>query len=137
MDLPLHDAHVWRPGLQARAQAIDLGPGRTDLAQQFDLTRVDRVGDRDRVLVKRSSPKYTVLSFCMLASVEGIAGARPSPRPCGSGSNAHPRSISTRRASPYLTHSHTAFRFRLSLRDIEELLFERGVTVTYAPKEVP
>jgi hypothetical protein len=25
----------------------------------------------------------------------------------------------------------------LSLRDIEELLFERGVTVTYAPKEVP
>jgi putative transposase len=29
------------------------------------------------------------------------------------------------------------FRFQLSLRDIEELLFERGVTVTYAPKEVP
>jgi len=28
------------------------------------------------------------------------------------------------------------FRFHLSLRD-EELLFERGVTVTYAPKEVP
>jgi hypothetical protein len=67
----------------------------------------------------------------MLASVEEIAGAWPSPRPCGSGSNAHPRSISTRRASPYLTQSHTAFRFRLSLRDIEELLFERGVTVTY------
>jgi len=29
------------------------------------------------------------------------------------------------------------FRFQLSLRDIDELLFERGVTVTYAPKEVP
>jgi putative transposase len=29
------------------------------------------------------------------------------------------------------------FRFQLSLRDIEELLVERGVTVTYAPKEVP
>ena len=29
------------------------------------------------------------------------------------------------------------FRFQLSLRDLEELLFERGVTVTYAPKEVP
>jgi hypothetical protein len=29
------------------------------------------------------------------------------------------------------------FRFQLSLRDIEELLFERGVIVTYAPKEVP
>jgi putative transposase len=28
------------------------------------------------------------------------------------------------------------FRFQLSLRDIEELLFERGVTVTYVPKEV-
>jgi transposase-like protein len=25
------------------------------------------------------------------------------------------------------------FRFQLSLRDIEELLFERGVIVTYAP----
>jgi len=29
------------------------------------------------------------------------------------------------------------FRFQLSLRDIEELLFERGVIVRYAPKEVP
>jgi putative transposase len=29
------------------------------------------------------------------------------------------------------------FRFQLSLRDIEELLFERGMIVTYAPKEVP
>jgi len=29
------------------------------------------------------------------------------------------------------------FRFQLSLRDIGELLFERGVIVTYAPKEVP
>jgi putative transposase len=29
------------------------------------------------------------------------------------------------------------FRFQLSLRDIEELLFERGVIVSYAPKEVP
>ena len=29
------------------------------------------------------------------------------------------------------------FRFSLSLRDIEELLLERGVVVTYAPKEVP
>jgi putative transposase len=28
-------------------------------------------------------------------------------------------------------------RFQLSLRDIEELLFERGVIVSYAPKEVP
>jgi putative transposase len=28
------------------------------------------------------------------------------------------------------------FRFQLSLRDIEELLFERGVTVSYASKEV-
>jgi hypothetical protein len=28
------------------------------------------------------------------------------------------------------------FRFQLSLRDIEELLIERGVIVTYAPKEV-
>jgi putative transposase len=67
----------------------------------------------------------------MLASVEEIAGARPSPRPCGSDSNANPRSVSTRRASPCLTQSHTAFRFQLSLRGIEELLFERGVTVTY------
>jgi putative transposase len=29
------------------------------------------------------------------------------------------------------------FRFQLSLRDIEELQFERGVIVSYAPKEVP
>jgi len=29
------------------------------------------------------------------------------------------------------------FRFQLNLRDTEELLFERGVIVTYAPKEVP
>jgi putative transposase len=29
------------------------------------------------------------------------------------------------------------FRYQLSLRDIEGLLFERGVIVTYAPKEVP
>src|SRR5882757_3978690 len=29
------------------------------------------------------------------------------------------------------------FRFSLSLRDLEELLLERGVVVTYAPKEVP
>jgi putative transposase len=29
------------------------------------------------------------------------------------------------------------FRFQLSLRGIEELLFERGVIVSYAPKEVP
>jgi putative transposase len=29
------------------------------------------------------------------------------------------------------------FRFQLSLRDIEELLFGRGVIVSYAPKEVP
>jgi putative transposase len=29
------------------------------------------------------------------------------------------------------------FRFQVSLRDIEELLFERGVVVIYAPKEVP
>jgi putative transposase len=29
------------------------------------------------------------------------------------------------------------FRFSLSLRDIEELLLERGVVVMYAPKEVP
>jgi len=29
------------------------------------------------------------------------------------------------------------FRFQLSLRDIEELLFVRDVVVTYAPKEVP
>jgi hypothetical protein len=29
------------------------------------------------------------------------------------------------------------FRFQLSLCDIEELLFERGVIVMYAPKEVP
>jgi putative transposase len=29
------------------------------------------------------------------------------------------------------------FQLRLSLRDIEELLFERDVIVTYAPKEVP
>jgi hypothetical protein len=28
-------------------------------------------------------------------------------------------------------------RFQFSLHDIEELLFERGVIVTYAPKEVP
>jgi len=28
------------------------------------------------------------------------------------------------------------FRFQLSLRDIKELLFERGVTVTYAPKAI-
>jgi hypothetical protein len=28
-------------------------------------------------------------------------------------------------------------RFQLSLRDVEELLFECGVIVTYAPKEVP
>jgi len=67
----------------------------------------------------------------MLASVEEIAGARPSPRPCGSDSNANPRSVSPRRASPCLTQSHTTFRFQLSLRDIEELLFERGVIVTY------
>src|SRR3984885_11911080 len=67
----------------------------------------------------------------MLASVEEIAGARPSPRPCGSDSNANPRSVSPRRASPCLTQSHTAFRFQLSLRDIEELLFERGVIVSY------
>ncbi|MFM0047221.1 IS6 family transposase [Paraburkholderia sediminicola] len=63
--------------------------------------------------------------------MEEIAGARPSPRPCGSDSNANPRSVSSRRASPCLTQSHTAFRFQLSLRDIEELLFERGVTVSY------
>ncbi|CAE6738093.1 hypothetical protein R69888_02376 [Paraburkholderia haematera] len=30
-----------------------------------------------------------------------------------------------------------SFRFQLSLRDIEERLFERVVTVTYSPKEVP
>jgi len=29
------------------------------------------------------------------------------------------------------------FRFQLSPRDIEELPFERGVTISYAPKEVP
>jgi transposase-like protein len=29
------------------------------------------------------------------------------------------------------------FRFSLSLRDVEELLLERGVVVTYAPQEVP
>ena len=29
------------------------------------------------------------------------------------------------------------FRLQLSLRDIEELLFERGVVVADAPKEVP
>jgi hypothetical protein len=29
------------------------------------------------------------------------------------------------------------FHFQLSLRDIEELLFDRGVVVSYAPKEVP
>jgi len=29
------------------------------------------------------------------------------------------------------------FRFQLSLRDINELLFEHGVIVSYAPKEVP
>jgi putative transposase len=29
------------------------------------------------------------------------------------------------------------FRFSLSLRDIEELLLERGVVITHAPKEVP
>jgi len=29
------------------------------------------------------------------------------------------------------------FRFQLGPRDIEELLFERGVVVSYAPKEVP
>jgi putative transposase len=67
----------------------------------------------------------------MLASVEEIAGARPSPHPCGSDSNANPRSVSPRPASPCLTQSHTAFRFSLSLRDIEELLLERGVLVTY------
>ena len=67
----------------------------------------------------------------MLASVEEIAGTRPSPRPCGSDSNANPRSVSSRRASPCLTQSHTAFRFQLSVRDIEELLFERGVIVSY------
>jgi putative transposase len=67
----------------------------------------------------------------MLASVEEIAGAWPSPRPCGSDSNANPRSVSPRRASPCLTQSHTAFRFQLSLRDIEELLFERAVIVSY------
>src|ERR1700733_15735183 len=67
----------------------------------------------------------------MLASVEEIAGAWPSPRPCGSDSNATPRSVSPRRASPCHTQSHTAFRFSLSLRDIEELLLERGVVVTY------
>ena len=49
--------------------------------------------------------------------------------------------------SPYHGHRFPAeviscavrwyFRFQLSLRDIEELLFERGVIVTYAPKEVP
>jgi putative transposase len=60
-----------------------------------------------------------------------MAGARPTPRPCGCGSNANPRSVSPRRASPCLTQRHTAFRFQLSLRDIEELLFERGVIVTY------
>src|SRR5260370_17119399 len=32
--------------------------------------------------------------------------------------------------------SALVFRFQWSLRDIEELLFERGVIVTYAPKEV-
>jgi transposase len=34
-------------------------------------------------------------------------------------------------ASPCLTQSHTAFRFSLSLRDVEELLLERGVVVAY------
>ncbi|MFM0557990.1 IS6 family transposase [Paraburkholderia sediminicola] len=63
--------------------------------------------------------------------MEEIAGARPSPRPCGSDSNANARSVSPRRASPCLTQSHTAYRYQLSLRDIEELLFERGVIVTY------
>jgi putative transposase len=29
------------------------------------------------------------------------------------------------------------FHFQLSLRDIEELLFDRGVVVSYSPKEVP
>jgi putative transposase len=67
----------------------------------------------------------------MLASVEEIAGARPSPRPCGADRNANPRSVSPRRVSPCLTQSHTAFRFQLSLCDIEELLFERGVLVSY------
>jgi putative transposase len=41
---------------------------------------------------------------------------------------------------PAVVISHGArwyFRFQLSLRDIEELLFERGVIVSYAPKEVP
>lgn len=72
-----------------------------------------------------------MLSLRMLASAEEIAGARPSPRPCGSDSNANPCSVCPRRASPCLTQSHTAFRFQLSLGDIEELLFERGVVVTY------
>jgi putative transposase len=49
--------------------------------------------------------------------------------------------------SPYHDHRFPAlvincavrwyFRFQLSLRDIEELLFERGVIVSYAPKNVP
>jgi putative transposase len=49
--------------------------------------------------------------------------------------------------SPYHDHRFPAsvincavrcyFRFQHSLRDIEELLFERGVIVSYAPKEVP
>ncbi|MGF6851373.1 IS6 family transposase [Paraburkholderia sp. CI3] len=34
-------------------------------------------------------------------------------------------------ASPCLAQSHTAFRFQLSLRDIQELLFERGVVVSH------
>jgi hypothetical protein len=54
---------VRRLGLQARAQAIDVGSGRTDLAQQFDLTRVDRVGDRDRVLVKIQSNLHRAIVF--------------------------------------------------------------------------
>jgi len=58
-------------------------------------------------------------------------GAARSTPPGGFGSNANPRSVSPRRASLCLTQSHTAFRFQLSLVDIEKLLFGRGVIVTY------
>src|ERR1700761_2604040 len=45
------DAYAARFGLQAFAQAIDVGLRRTDPAKQFDLAGAERIGDRDRVLV--------------------------------------------------------------------------------------
>ena len=74
---------MWRLGLQARAQPIDVGPGRACLTQQFypalpssftqqfDLTRIDRVGDRDRVLVKIKSYTLRMLGRAPADSLHG------------------------------------------------------------------